>query len=464
MYTKPVAHHRDSENLALDMESSEKGEKKSANDEIPLSLEGVVHELKKIKRELASSNAEVEKLKIKLGEGEIKRAKTDLSDVSNKEPHVKPLGHAWNGLRYHIHYKDYYEKKLRIDCSWQFPPRSVVGRAFQKFLGSKDFQLDLLFDSLFSYLGAFPLGVFIQIYVLRRLWTSLPDFSVEPNFCQNIEVGAHLQLCAVGVFLLSAGQAFNDIFLEVLIVMTSTHRCRLHPSEKWVKDAYKERYCQEKFGAYDEEKEYDKDEIPDGVFVIPEVEFVSILTLTWNYWTRAFLMLLVLMEAAVWLTVVIVGVKYLMSSKTISDLVQSTVAIVFINDVDNMVFELTATSDMTGHRESTEYKLPVLAGDDGVKKRAIFGNRFDKFFMWLKTPDKREKAEKEAAAQKEKAQSDAGPVNAQSEAAQFNLSEWLNEARNLQWLFQSASLYATFPVLVFTSAGVVYGLHWSYCQ
>jgi hypothetical protein len=70
--------------------------------------------------------------------------------------------------------------------------------------------------------------------------------------------------------------------------------------------------------------------------------------------------LAVLGEFCVWLLTLYVGVHYTLSQADASEIVQSAVAISFINEIDNMVYDAVASDQLKEFLAKTEYMVPIM--------------------------------------------------------------------------------------------------------
>ena len=312
-------------------------------------------------------------------------------------------------LAFQVLTKEHYEKELKSESAWLPLPNSVIGQSIRWYLRSDSVTPKVVWDS-WIWLSTFAIGVLLQIYVCRCLWVSLPDIEQNPAFCHNHEIGRSLQLCAVGVFLLSVGEAFNDIVFELLIVLRSDQKCIKNPDEGILNRMFKSRTTAAKMSRLtlsETPEEKNKKFRPEG-------DLVVVSELTKSDAAKAVCLSIVLVEAAVWIVVIVVGIKWLLSSETVSDLVHSSVAIAFVNDIDNLSHSAIAPATLVENLANEEYEIKWLAPNAGPNADLV--------------RDEKKKT-----------------------------------SYYFQRVFHFSSLNFSVPALVVSSVAVVYGLHAVYC-
>lgn len=134
-------------------------------------------------------------------------------------------------------------------------------------------------------------------------------------------------------------------------------------------------------------------------------ELVQVVQLSSDRASRSVYLLLVLLEIVAFVSVIVVGTKYLLVQETVSNLVQACVAIVFLNDIDNLAFNALMPEAAKTILMAASYELPYLRGEDD----------------------------------------DGG------------------EHAGIKDFFYFASLLGATPIIVCTSVGIVYGMHNSFC-
>ena len=157
--------------------------------------------------------------------------------------------------------------------------------------------LDRILDQLYVFFVIIPQLVvvaFVQFVILSELWSSLPSLRFSP-FCQNWR--PKMDFAVVFAFVCSLLPSLNDLITDAKI-------------------AFRGRYL------YVGGKEYRL----EGAFS----------------WYRPVTSILptfvVIYEAGVWVGVMVVGAYYTITSDMIGDIIQACVAIVFVNEIDNMAF------------------------------------------------------------------------------------------------------------------------------
>ena len=219
-------------------------------------------------------------------------------------------------------------------------PRSVVGFTIGKLL---ILGLDLkVFSLLFlSSLGAILLAGFLQWEILSSLYLSLDDLRDNTAFCQTGgDIGSTLRVCAIGAFLLNISDAYTTVFLELNIIFTS---CRF-------KRAVQEQELINTRG---------KTENP---FWIRE-DLVAIQCLHTDIAARATCFALTLFELIIWGYVFVVGIKYMLTAETVSDLVLSAVAVNFLNEVNNRVYETVMPALTRTQVDDELFEVPLIGAD-----------------------------------------------------------------------------------------------------
>jgi len=66
------------------------------------------------------------------------------------------------------------------------------------------------------------------------------------------------------------------------------------------------------------------------------------------------------LEFVVWALTLYVGVHYTLSQADASEIVQSAVAISFINEIDNMVYDAVASEPLKDFLAKAEYQVPIM--------------------------------------------------------------------------------------------------------
>jgi hypothetical protein len=136
----------------------------------------------------------------------------------------------------------------------------------------------------------------VQAILLYYLWFSIPPLQ-DSSFCEKDQNNFLLLMAAEAVFLISLMPSLHELFLEGQIFT----ECKLTLLQDGRKDSY----------------------------TVTSVSFRSF----WIFLVYSF-------EVTVWISVLIIGSGYILTTEGVSNLVQATVAITFINEIDNMAIFL----------------------------------------------------------------------------------------------------------------------------
>lgn len=342
---------------------------------------------------------------------------------------VKVRFFSVGGLACSMHTRRYFQSQLGNKCRWVQVPQSVYGATVESLLRQRELKFSHVFYLLFNVLGACLLTFAVQMYILWRLWISLPDLYNNDSFCLEERIGKLLQLCAVGAFLLSVGAAFNDIFVELNIVLSST---QLAAEPKASDDNILK--VNAKTG-----RKWNTDEL------------VKLTNLTSSITVKTVSLLLIFLEVLVFLSVLVVGITYLLVQDTVSNLIQASVAIVFLNDMDNLAYSAI---------------MPDGFKDDISKQ-------------YFETPHLKQKHKKRATAYPDTnaALDDNEPLHT-SRPAKLGRLVWLwfgmeettggganggSKDTAFATFFYYVAIFGALAILLGFSVGVVYGLHYSFC-
>ena len=172
---------------------------------------------------------------------------------------------------------------------WVQPGCSVYGIAIFEILRST---IESLYDLFFVFISygqqLFIIGG-VQGYILYWLWKSLPA-TYEVDLCTTDN---HLfYVCIIGVFLISMISDFITIYNEYRIIRSGSH--------------------------------------------IYSPGFGNFSKFTRSHLNVILVYLILSYEFIIWVSVVLVGINYILVSETLGDLVQAAVAITFINELDDM--------------------------------------------------------------------------------------------------------------------------------
>ncbi len=228
------------------------------------------------------------------------------------------------------------------ECLWTAMPDSIV--ALNLTLAStKD-----LTDETFTYIktaflcGILPLAMtfIIEFTAIMCLWEDNSNLRNSVAFCEQHPL---LQLSVVGIFMLTLQQPLQDVSIEAAIGLSSTKVCfdAYEGAELFIKGCGAEPGMGREF-----------EDIERKPLVIKEVKtsFISFFV----FWAA------VLLEFGVWCLTLYVGVHYTLSQADASEIVQSAVAISFINEIDNMVYDAVGTEQLKEFLAKAEYRIPLM--------------------------------------------------------------------------------------------------------
>lgn len=225
------------------------------------------------------------------------------------------------------------------DCLWTAMPDSIVALNLT-LAATKD-----LTDNTWNYVrasvfcGILPLAMtfVIEFTAIMCLWEDNSDLRNSSAFCHQHPL---LQLAVVAIFGLTLQAPLMDVMTEASIGLSGTKVCFdcedganlfLHGSGASA-------------GAGREFVD-----VESKPLIIKEIRtsFVS----WFVYWTA------VILEFAVWALTLYVGVHYTLSQADASEIVQSAVAISFINEIDNMVYDAVASEPLKDFLAKAEYQV-----------------------------------------------------------------------------------------------------------
>ena len=229
-------------------------------------------------------------------------------------------------------------------CLWTEMPESIVALnlslALNREVGERWF--DYIKASLIC--GLFPLIVTfaIEVSTVLALYHVNSDLEGNAEFCDQSSI---LQMSVVGIFLLTLLSPMQDIIKEASIGFSST-RC--------VYDVHEGSHLFIYGAGADAGKGKEFEEIGDKSLVVKEVRtsFPSFIV----FWVSVILEFLVLM-LTLW-----IGIHYTLSQSNASEIVQAAVAISFINEVDNMVFDAVVSEQLKDFLSKIQYEVPIMSG------------------------------------------------------------------------------------------------------
>ena len=192
--------------------------------------------------------------------------------------------------------------------------------------------------------SALPVAMafFLELATVTALGEDYDDIdaAAQENFCQQ---SISLQCGVVGIFLISLLKPFYDILTEV-VVGISSFRC-----------VYDTIALQQIF-IHVAGPEYAKGrkfiDTTDKRLIVKEVE-----TGPFSFFVC---WISIAIEAYVFYLTVIVGVYYTMSQQDARNIVQAAVAISFINEIDNILYDAISTQELKDVMDSCVYEVPLL--------------------------------------------------------------------------------------------------------
>jgi hypothetical protein len=228
------------------------------------------------------------------------------------------------------------------ECLWTAMPDSIV--ALNLTLAcTKD-----LTDHTFTYLkaafacGLLPLAMtfVIEFTSIMCLWEDNSDLRNSTAFCEQHPL---LQLSVVGIFMLTLQGPLQDICIEAAIGLSSTKVCM---------DAHEgyELFIEGSGTNPGKGREFENIEHKPLIMKEVKTSWVSWIV----YWISVGL------EFLVWCLTLYVGVHYTLSQADASEIVQSAVAISFINEIDNMVYDNVASEQLKDFLAKAEYMVPIM--------------------------------------------------------------------------------------------------------
>jgi hypothetical protein len=238
--------------------------------------------------------------------------------------------------------EDYYAGNNH--CLWTAMPESIVALnlslALNKDVGENWF--DYIKASLVC--GLFPLIVtfLIEVSTVLALYRVNSDLEGNEEFCDQSQI---LQMSVVGIFLLTLLSPMQDIIKEASIGFSST-RC--------VMDVHEGSHLFIYGAGADAGVGKEFEEIGDKSLVVKEVRTCAPSFIV--YWGS------VILEFGVLMLTLWIGIHYTLSQSNASEIVQAAVAISFINEVDNMVFDAVVSEQLKDFLSKIEYEVPIMSG------------------------------------------------------------------------------------------------------
>jgi len=182
-------------------------------------------------------------------------------------------------------------------------PSSIYGLVVCVSVSKTNFDMNAMFFPIMAVTWL------AQGVLLYKIWIELPPAHDAP-LCFTSDF---LLLAVLFVFLIGAIVPIQDAILEMRVAYNSTERFR-------------------------------KTEI----FGRPYYKYVKLTGATdRSILARALLFITIACEITIWISVVVVGCAYILSQQGAGSIVQGAVAITFINEVDQMVFDLVLPGKLT---------------------------------------------------------------------------------------------------------------------
>ncbi len=231
-------------------------------------------------------------------------------------------------------------------CLWTQMPSSITSVnltiCLMKELHDNNNVGDFLVIWIVSSALPVAMAFFVELATVTALGEDYEDIdsAAQENFCQQ---SVSLQCGVVGIFLISLLKPFYDILTEV-VVGISSYRCvydTIALQQIFVHVAGPE-YARGRKFINTADKRLIVKEVETGPFSF----FI--------YWIS------VVIEAYVFYLTVVVGVYYTMSQQDASSIVQAAVAISFINEIDNILYDAISTQELKDVMDSCVYEVPLV--------------------------------------------------------------------------------------------------------
>ena len=232
-------------------------------------------------------------------------------------------------------------------CLWVTLPDSIVALVLNCCVCTQlTHQWHGDFIKTFLMIGAIPLYAtfYVELKVVWALWYDNSSLADNAAFCEQ---DFDLQCGVIFVFLLTLLGPLTDIITESLVGLAA-NKC-----------VYDADLGQSLFlygaGAYAGNGRKFED-LPDGVLIVKRC---STSYISWFvFWTS------VMIEFSVLVLTALVGTYYTMSQADTSSIVQAAVAISFINEIDNMVYDVVASQAVKDFCSAVRYEIPILKGKE----------------------------------------------------------------------------------------------------
>lgn len=212
---------------------------------------------------------------------------------------------------------------------WLQVSQSVYGVCVLIFVGSGVPRVlnihSVMFIFIFTFLPCFVIGS-VQGYLVYKLLDGTPRLE-DSNFCTDEKDTRFLFTCIIGVFLISMEPGLQSIFDETKILRTSNIRFAVN--------------------TFDGQSFFRRNSGTDR-------------------WSCICAFLIILYEFVIWMGVLIGGVKYILSidPQDIGDVIQGSVAIGFIDQIDDMALFLYGDG---GEMTKTDHFRCIMTSDRNMR-------------------------------------------------------------------------------------------------
>jgi hypothetical protein len=279
-------------------------------------------------------------------------AKTDDTPVVDHHGHVEFV------LDKRITPDEYYLGNNH--CLWTSMPESIVALTLIMALNKElnENIIDYMKASLLC--GFFPLLLtfLIELVTVLALWKVNSNLEGNEEFCDQ---SMFLQMSVVGIFLLTLLSPLQDIIKEASIGLSSK-RC--------VYDVHEGSHLFIYGSGADAGKGREFEEVGENSLIVKECKtsWFSFLV----FWTSVGIEFSVL-SLTLW-----IGIHYTLSQSNASEIVQAAVAISFINEIDNMVYDAVVSEPLKDFLSKIEYEVPIMSG---AGKTAFFSAIYQMSFL-----------------------------------------------------------------------------------
>jgi hypothetical protein len=312
------------------------------------------------KREKAKEHMKMATEKSRLNPNKETTVYTPL-DVDTHHSYYTALGATVFGIRSyekgHVPH-DHMFKELKIDeritteqyyegnthCLWTEMPESIVALNLSLALCKEVNENTWNYIKAACACGLFPLLLtfIMELVTVLALYRVNSDLEGNEEFCGQ---SRYLQMSVVGIFLLTLLSPLQDIWKEASIGFSSK-RCVMDVHEGSHLFIYGSN------ASAGEGREFE--EVGEESLIVKECKtsWLSFMV----YWVS------VILEFAVLMLTLWIGIHYTLSQSNASEIVQAAVAISFINEIDNMIFDAVVSEPLKDFLSKIEYEVPIMAG------------------------------------------------------------------------------------------------------